>query len=61
MLRTMIRALKDQKGNITIELLLVFLTAAVIAGSVLGKLLPTIKNLHEGMSNNIRDISGSGY
>jgi hypothetical protein len=57
----MIRALKDQKGNITIELLLVFLTAAVIAGSVLGKLLPTIKNLHEGMSNNIRDISGSGY
>ena len=61
MLRTMIRALKDQKGNITIELLLVFLTAAVIAGLVLGKLLPTIKNLHEGMSNNIRDISGSGY
>ena len=30
MLRTMIRALKDQKGNITIELLLVFLTAKAL-------------------------------
>ena len=47
----MIRALKDQKGNITIELLLV-LAAAVIAGSC--GITADNQKLHEGMSNNIR-------
>ena len=41
--------------------MIIFVAAAVLAGAVLTKLLPNLKNLHETMTNNIRNISGSGY
>lgn len=53
--------LQDQRGYGTVEFMIIFVASAVMATGVLVKLLPSLKGLHETMTNNIRDISGSGY
>lgn len=55
------KLIKSQRGYGTVEFMIIFVAAAVLAGTVLTQLLPNIKGLHETMTNNIRDISGSGY
>lgn len=55
------KLIKDQHGYGTVEFMIIFVAAAVLAGTVLTQLLPNIKSLHETTINNIKNISGSGY
>lgn len=55
------KILFNNRGYGTVEFMLIFVASAVLATTVLVGLMPNLKALHEAMSNNIRDISGSGY
>ncbi|QNB45398.1 hypothetical protein BR63_03155 [Thermanaerosceptrum fracticalcis] len=55
------KILLNNKGYGTIEYLILFAASAVMGGVILSQLMPNLRQLHEGIETNIRDISNSGY
>jgi Flp pilus assembly pilin Flp len=59
--KSLLKFLKDEDGVELVEyLVLAFLITGVV-GAIVAGLLPALKNTHEGITNNVKDITGSGY
>ncbi len=57
----MLEFLKDRRGYGTIELLVLVAAVAAISAAVLAALLPSMRDMHNKLSNGIRTFGGSGF
>lgn len=60
-MRYLLSILKDRRGYGTAELMIMIVIAAAVSGAVLTALLPSMQNMHNKASNNIRTFGGSGF
>lgn len=60
-MRYLLAILKDRRGYGTAELMIMIAIAAAVSGAVLTALLPSMQNMHNKASNNIRTFGGSGF
>jgi Flp pilus assembly pilin Flp len=57
----MLGLLRDEKGNLTVEVLVVLMAVAAIAGAITGLLLPAVRDLHEAVKAKVGGINETGF
>jgi len=53
--------LRDEKGNLTVEILVVLMAVASIAGAITGLLLPSVRDLHEAVKAKVGSVNETGF